>query len=306
MSEFIPWIEKYRPKDFDNIVLDDTNKRFFNGILKLNKFPNILLYGPPGTGKTTTIINIINKFQQINNQYNKQLKIHLNASDERGIDIIRMQISQFVQSKALFVEGTKFVVLDEVDYMTKNAQIALKQLLHNYSGKITFCLICNYISKIEQSLQNEFLRIRFNHLPNDKVFDFLKTICISENLNISNDIIQDIQNKFKSDMRSMINYLKTNERLIESNQIITINNKKWVDIYTNIKNKGDTKKYINELSKHYNMSKREIILNIIKIHINNCKNENIESFIEFSKKLIYNYDNEIGIDYFSEKISDFL
>ena len=126
---FIPWVEKYRPNNFDDIVLDKYNKIIFNNILKKNYIPNILLFGPPGTGKTTTIINLINKFQHNNNQQNKGLMIHLNASDERGIDIIRNQINNFVNSKTLFNQGTKFIILDEVDYMTKNAQFALKYLL---------------------------------------------------------------------------------------------------------------------------------------------------------------------------------
>ena len=121
-----PWVEKYRPTNFDDIVLDDINKKILNNILNSNSFPNLLLYGPPGTGKTTTIINLVNKFHGKHNQNNKSLTIHLNASDERGIDIIRNQINQFVNSKNLFTSGTKLVILDEVDYMTKNAQQAQK------------------------------------------------------------------------------------------------------------------------------------------------------------------------------------
>ena len=145
-----PWVEKYRPTNFDDIVLDDINKNILKNILSSNSFPNLLLYGPPGTGKTTTIINLVNKFHNKQNQNNKSLTIHLNASDERGIDIIRNQINQFVNSKTLFVNGTKLVILDEVDYMTKNAQQALKYLLQSYNNNIRFCLICNYISKIDE------------------------------------------------------------------------------------------------------------------------------------------------------------
>ena len=115
----IPWVEKYRPTNFENIILDPLNKRFFENLIKKRYFPNMLFYGQPGTGKTTTIINLVNSYQEVLNQKNKELMIHLNASDERGIDIIRNQISQFVNSKTLFVSGMKFVILDEVDYMTK-------------------------------------------------------------------------------------------------------------------------------------------------------------------------------------------
>merc|ERR1711988_1005805 len=127
------WVEKYRPNNFKNIVLDPVNRRIFENIIKTKYFPNLLLYGPPGTGKTTTIINLINRYQQQYDQKRKDLKIHLNASDDRGIDIIRNKINQFVNTNTLFKIGTKFVILDEVDYMTKNAQQALRYLIQQYS-----------------------------------------------------------------------------------------------------------------------------------------------------------------------------
>ena len=88
----IPWVEKYRPTEFDNIVLDPMNRTIFNKILEKDYFPNLLFYGPPGTGKTTTIINLIHSYQKKHNQVSRGTIIHLNASDERGIDIIRNQI----------------------------------------------------------------------------------------------------------------------------------------------------------------------------------------------------------------------
>ena len=179
----IPWIEKYRPCTFDNIVFNDNNKTIFKNIIEKNYFPNILLYGPPGSGKTTTIINIINMYQKQNNCLNKELIIHLNASDERGIDIVRNQLQQFTESNSFFVKGIKFIILDEVDYMTKTAQHALKILIHKQYNNVRFCLICNYISKILPSLQNEFVKIHFNNLNSDNITTFLKTIVNEEKLN---------------------------------------------------------------------------------------------------------------------------
>ena len=181
-TDNIPWVEKYRPTSFENIVLDKINQTILENIIKMNMFPNLLLYGPPGTGKTTTIINLINSYQERYNQKSKDLMIHLNASDERGIEIIRNQISQFVNSKSLFTDGLKIVILDEVDYMTKNAQQALKYLLQDYRQNIRFCLICNYISRIDMSLQNEFVRLRFCQLPKSDIYHFLDTIIKKENI----------------------------------------------------------------------------------------------------------------------------
>ena len=112
----IPWVEKYRPTQFDDIVLDPLNRLMFEKILENDYFPNLLFYGPPGTGKTTTIINLIHSYQKKHNQVSRGTVIHLNASDERGIDIIRNQIYQLVKSRNLFEKGIKFVILDEVDY----------------------------------------------------------------------------------------------------------------------------------------------------------------------------------------------
>ena len=142
--EHSPWVEKYRPTEFDEIVLDATNKKILTNVIDKKYFPNLLFYGPPGTGKTTTIINLIKLYQNTYSTKRKDYMIHLNASDDRGIDIIRNQISQFVNTKSLFGDGMKFVILDEVDYMTKNAQQALRSLIQQYSTNIRFCLICKF------------------------------------------------------------------------------------------------------------------------------------------------------------------
>ena len=140
----IPWVEKYRPQHFDDLILSSLNRKILSNIIETGFIPNLLFYGPPGTGKTTTIINLMNSYQKEYNQQGKGLVIHLNASDERGIDIIRNQINKFVNSKTLFSKGIKFVVLDEVDYMTKNAQQALCYLLQKQKDTVRFCLICTH------------------------------------------------------------------------------------------------------------------------------------------------------------------
>ena len=234
-SENIPWVEKYRPTNFDDIVLDDINKKFLINIINNNHIPNLLLYGPPGTGKTTTIINLINKYYYNLNIKKKGLFIHLNASDDRGIDIIRNQINQFVNTKSLFIKNIiKFVILDEVDYMTKNAQQALRYLIQQYSTNVRFCLICNYISRIDTSLQNEFIKLRFSQLPQEKIFIYLKNIIEKEKININNEQIKSIQIVFNSDIRSMINYLQSNHNNNGINLKI-ISDKNWMILLKTIK-----------------------------------------------------------------------
>ena len=218
----LPWVEKYRPEKFDAIIMNPLNKKIITEILNKNYFPNLLFYGPPGTGKTTTIINLIKKFQEQNNQLNKGLVIHLNASDERGIDIIRNQINQFVNSKSLFSNGTKFVILDEVDYMTKSAQYALRYLFQSFNNNVRFCLICNYISRIDESLQTELMRIRFNKLPQNDIIDFLNTINVKENIGLTLNNLLSIQNLYKSDVRSMVNYMQSNQNIINNKYILDV------------------------------------------------------------------------------------
>jgi replication factor C subunit 3/5 len=169
---------------------------------------------------------------------NSGFMIHLNASDERGIDIIRNQINSFVTTQSLFGSGTKFVILDEVDYMTKNAQTALRYLLNSYShsqhNNVRFCLICNYISRIDEALQTEFVRLRFNQLPVQDIFEFMRKVSACEGLNLSDDTILSIQKQFNSDIRSMINYMQTNQDVHHANFAIATG-ANWDEITADLK-----------------------------------------------------------------------
>jgi replication factor C subunit 3/5 len=224
----------------------------------------MIFYGPPGTGKTTTIINIIKEWQQKFQESRNGMVIHLNASDERGIDIIRNQIFQFVHSKNMFEKGIKFVILDEVDYMTKNAQQALKYLLQTSTQNVRFCLICNYISKVDESLKNELLSIRFNQLPKDEIDDFLLNVSNNENLNLSKSTIDTIQKMFVCDIRSMINFIQVNQGISDWD-INTINDSVYDKIHEllfvqKVKNKI-VQEYLYTISYKYNIDKRNILTN---------------------------------------------
>ena len=301
-----PWCEKYRPTQFDNIVLDPYNKEIFLNMLDNKYFPNILLYGPPGTGKTTTIINLINSYQKSMKQVNRGQVIHLNASDERGIDIIRSQIYQFVKTKNLFEIGFKFVVLDEVDYMTKNAQQALKYLLQSCGPNIKFFLICNYISKIDLSLQQEFICIRFNQLPQQQIHDFMRDICNKEGISLSDANIQEIQKLYSSDIRSMINFIQLNQDINTSktpHNIIT--NDVWEKLlgYLTPKaiNTTSIKIFINQISIQYNIDKKQIIRDFYNYIITSYPKMCTADFLDNVEVIIHNSECSINvlIDYFA-------
>lgn len=298
MNENIPWTEKYRPSKFDNIVLDPYNKILFMNMIKNKYFPNLLFYGPPGTGKTTTVINLINEYQRV--KKTKSQVIHLNASDERGIDIIRNQIYQFVKTKNLFETGYKFVVLDEVDYMTKNAQQALKYLLQTCGNNVKFFLICNYISKIELSLQHEFVCIRFNQLPKQKIREFIREMCLKEDVNLTDQTIDNIQNLHKSDIRSMINFIQLNQNVIVQQSNI-IDDTVWKRLYDLFdvshgeKDRTKIKVFINHMSIHYNIDKKQIIKDYYNyLILNHPEFINTET-LDKMETVIHNYDCNIDV-----------
>ena len=304
MNKDQPWAEKYRPRNFDDIVLDENNRILLENAVKMNNFPNLLLYGPPGTGKTTTIINLIDKYQEKYNQKNKGLKIHLNASDDRGVEVIRNQINSFVNTKTLFGVGLKFVILDEVDYMTKNAQMALRYLIQQYSKNIRFCLICNYISKIDSALQNEFIRLRFCQLPNNDIFKFLKNIITKENLNINDNQIHSILNIYKSDIRSMINFIQCNHTNDGLNVKI-IKKDYWIKLIKRLKLSDKSAiNYIKNSCIEYNIEIKNFILEflffLIKTYPESIKYMDNMEFISHSN----NINNDYLLKYFIYSFSD--
>jgi replication factor C subunit 3/5 len=308
-QNFMPWVEFYRPVNFDDIILDPLNKQIFKNIIETGYFPNLLFYGPPGTGKTTTIINLVNSYQEKLNQKNKELMIHLNASDERGIDIIRSQINQFVNSKTMFNHGMKFVILDEVDYMTKNAQQALRYLLQNYSSNVRFCLICNYRSKIDEGLQNEFISLRFNQLPREDTIQFLNNISVSENLNLSYKILSCIQNLYKSDIRSMINFIQSNQNMeIEVN---VIDNDVWNELLNKLIQKTDKdniNNFIHLISINYNIDKKNIIKDFLNYIIRNYPKYVNRCFLNFVENLLHSQvqNNNVNINYSVTRLTSLL
>ena len=278
-DQSIPWVEKYRPTQFDSIVLDPLNREFFQNIIQKGHFPNLLFYGPPGTGKTTTIINLIQEYQAKYTRVNKETVIHLNASDERGVDIIRTQIYQFVRSCHIFETGCKFVILDEVDYMTKNAQQALKTLLQTSQHNVRFCLICNYISKIDESLQREFTCVRFNQLPPGEIRQFIRRIADAEELSMDTDDIDLLMASHQSDIRSMINFMQSAYFGHASGQgqgqgqdhktkpvvVRPVSSQEWTELTTLLTSpdtkKGDSaREYISKTSTLHNLNKKQILL----------------------------------------------
>ena len=267
-----PWIEKYRPTELYDILLEEHYKIMFDTMVETLFIPHILLYGPPGTGKTTTINCLLNK---IRDKYKmKNNVIHLNASDDRGVDIIRNTIYNFAQSEGFFTNSKlKFVVLDEVDSMTKHAQQSLLLLLNN--NNVRFFLICNYISKLIPALRYKCLTINFYNIPNYKYY--LNDIISKENITISANTINDIVYNYYPDIRCMVNALQSYKYMkcdfIKEKNIMSL-----CSNYSFVKLKKLTK----------NFSPKEFNIKLFMYILFNYKIDS--QLISYMKKILFNCD----------------
>jgi replication factor C subunit 3/5 len=201
------WNEKYRPQKLDEI---SSHRDIIDTIQRLtieNRLPHLLFCGPPGTGKTTTILATA---RLLYGESFPQMILELNASDDRGIAIVRNEIQDFSSTKRS-CKGFKLVILDECDSMTKDAQFALRRIIEKYSRHTRFCLICNFAYKIIPALLSRSTKFRFVPLPADQVRDRVKLICDRENLSITDNAIAAIQKLGQGDMRRTINLLQSTQ-----------------------------------------------------------------------------------------------
>jgi replication factor C subunit 3/5 len=206
MNDTLPWVEKYRPTKLNQIISQDDTIKCIDNIIKSEHLPNFLFYGPSGTGKTSTINAITSKLY--GNNYD-QMVLELNGSDDRGINIVRGKIQKFASGNNMFCKGVKLVVLDEVDYMTIDAQNALRRIIDEFNNNTRFCLICNYISKIIPALISRCISLRFTPILKVDAIKKIKEVCKKENCVIYKDGIEAIIKLSKGDMRKIYNLLQS-------------------------------------------------------------------------------------------------
>ena len=213
-TDNLPWVEKYRPHSLENIISHTDIINTLKIFIKNRCLPHLLLYGPSGTGKTSTIMACA---EELYGKYYQFMVMELNASDDRGIEVVRSKIKQFVTSKHVFFGENpeerqnifKLVILDEADAMTDDAQAILRKVVEKYTATTRFCLICNYIQNINPALQSRCTRFRFSPISKENMKQKTLEIVEKENITITPSGLDTIIRRSNGDMRKIINNLQS-------------------------------------------------------------------------------------------------
>jgi replication factor C subunit 2/4 len=283
-SNKIPWIEKYRPRKLNDIISQEESINILTNTLLTGELPHLLLYGGPGTGKTSSILALCNQLfgpERINERV-----IELNASDERGINVVRHKIINFAKI-AIGTVDTKYpcppykiIILDEADAMTKEAQAALRKVMEETSNITRFCFICNYINQIIEPINSRCVKIRFKPITKDNIVNKLKFISEQEKIYIENSGFESLANIANGDLRK---------------SILILQNIKYLKIYND--NNKITDANIYEMCKYITDEQLENYLNLIK------KDNNIKNIINVINEI---FNNGFIINFIIIKIINFL
>ncbi|KAL4747672.1 hypothetical protein BDW72DRAFT_182258 [Aspergillus terricola var. indicus] len=203
----LPWVEKYRPVFLDDVVGNTETVERLKIIAKDGNMPHVIISGMPGIGKTTSILCLAR--QLLGDSY-KEAVLELNASDERGIDVVRNRIKGFAQKKVTLPPGRhKIVILDEADSMTSGAQQALRRTMEIYSSTTRFAFACNQSNKIIEPLQSRCAILRYARLTDAQIVKRLKQVCDAEQVKYTEDGLAALVFSAEGDMRQALNNLQS-------------------------------------------------------------------------------------------------
>ncbi|TGZ83028.1 P-loop containing nucleoside triphosphate hydrolase protein [Ascodesmis nigricans] len=214
-QDTLPWVEKYRPDTLDDVTGHEDILQTINRFVESNRLPHLLFYGPPGTGKTSTILALARKIYGAQNL--RQQVLELNASDDRGIEVVREQIKTFASTRQIFggVAGKgdglgsfKLIILDEADAMTSTAQNALRRIMEKYTANTRFCIIANYTHKLNPALLSRCTRFRFSPLPITALRKRVDHVIEAEGIKITDSARESLLTLSRGDMRRSLNVLQ--------------------------------------------------------------------------------------------------
>lgn len=220
-DRIVPWVEKYRPKSLLDVTAQDHTISVLRRTLQSANLPHMLFYGPPGTGKTSTILALAKELY--GPELMKTRVLELNASDERGISIVREKVKNFArvavsnptseQSKKYPCPPYKIIILDEADSMTQDAQSALRRTMETYSKITRFCLICNYVTRIIDPLASRCSKFRFKSLDEGSARERLVGIAEREEVKYEEGVVEALIRVSDGDLRKAITYLQSAAKL---------------------------------------------------------------------------------------------
>ena len=219
------WVEKYRPQTMSQIYSQDHIINILEKSIKDGTVPHLLFYGPPGTGKTSTIMALARSMY--GDHVNDSILV-MNASDERGIGVVRNKIKSFAQTSVVHNDQTasypsfKLIILDEADSMTTDAQAALRRIIEDYSHITRFCMICNYVSKIIDPLISRCFKFYFKPITDHNVNMILRKICDSEQINIPGETLETICELSVGDLRRAISLMEVSYKVYGNNISVKI------------------------------------------------------------------------------------
>jgi replication factor C subunit 2/4 len=202
------WVEKYRPQNLDEISSQTNTIETLKSALVTKNIPHLIFFGPAGCGKTSTILALSKEL--FGEEYSNRI-IELNASDERGINIVRDKIKVYAKQSVnnnKDIPPWKIIILDEADTMTTDSQFALRRIIEQYSKITRFCIICNYHNKIIDPIVSRCSLFRFKPIENLEIVNKLKYICTQEDFECSYKLINKIIDICRGDLRKAINLLQ--------------------------------------------------------------------------------------------------
>lgn len=208
-KDFSSWVEKYRPTNLNEVSAQSDVVKSLKKVLETKNLPHLIFFGPSGCGKTSTILALSKEL--FGEEFYKERVIELNASDERGINVIRDKIKTYAKKSINPKDNIppwKIIILDEADNMTSDSQFALRRIMEEYSKITRFCIICNYHNKIIDPINSRCALFRFKPIKQEDLIVKLKEICQKENLSLSDEFLNQVIKFSRGDLRKAINFLQ--------------------------------------------------------------------------------------------------